>query len=102
VCANLQLASDQLPQGIAACSGLTELALRRIRDARPTRSQPDDGDYIDPEDYDSDSPRPAERLLRTLPDGPYLSNLVRLSLSGNAFDAVPLALAAHPHVDVSV
>ncbi len=93
VCANLQLASDQLPQGIAACSGLTELALRRVGDARPTRSQPDDGDYIDPEDYDSDSPRPAERLLRTLPEGPYLSNLVCLSLSGNAFDAVPQALA---------
>ena len=83
----MQLASDQLPQGIAACSGLTELALQRIGDARPSSRKPD---Y---DDTDSDRARP-ERLLRTLPHGPYLSRLVLLDLSGNAFSDVPPAVAA--------
>ena len=86
VLANVQIASDQLPQGIAACSGLTELALRRVGDICPSIYE---DEYID---SDSDNPRD-DFFLWDLPDGPYIGNLVRLSLSGNAFDTVPPALA---------
>ena len=92
---SVQTASDQLPQGIAACSGLTELVLRRIGDIRPGFTDPDLARY-----ETADGSRLPERPLRALPDGPYISNLVHLSLSGNAFSAVPFALVTATALEV--
>jgi len=78
---DLKTAAIELPNGIAACSGLTELVLKRVlvrfdNEPRGCLSKP-------------------ECRLRSMPaDGPYLSQLVRLSLCKNAFSAVPSCLAA--------
>jgi len=70
---DLKTDSSQLPQGIMACSGLTELVLKRILLK-----------------YDEDR----QRLCSLSAAGPYLSRLVRLNLAGNAFGKVPPCLAA--------
>jgi len=73
VLTGLEAQSTELPKGVTACSGLTELVLDGIKiDA-------DDGPVL---------------LRQLLPAGPYLSKLVRLGLSRNAFGAVPSCLAA--------
>jgi len=78
---DVKTASSQLPQGIMACSGLTELVLKRILIS-----------FTDEPDRFVHRP---DCCLRSLPAaGPYLSRLIRLSLVKNAFDAVPLCLAA--------
>ena len=78
----LKTGSAQLPQGIIACSGLTELVMERIL---LTFSNGGGKFYIT---------RP-ECRLRALPTaGPYISQLARLSLVANAFSSVPPALAA--------
>ena len=81
--ANLRITSRQVPEGVRACSGLTELVLQRM----------EVGCYSsEMSDYESD--HYDKSYLRTLSDGPYLSRLARLSLFGNAFSAVPPALMA--------
>ncbi len=80
---DLKTASSQLPQGIVACSGLTELVLHRILLSFTMVNDPNKA-------FD----RP-ECRLRSLPDaGSYLDQLVRLRLSKNAFVAVPPCLAS--------
>ena len=77
----LHTAADQLPQGIMACSGLTELVLEQILLSYTDHWQRHNGEPL--------------RWLRSLPTaGLYLSRLVRLSLSGNAFSVVPPSLAS--------
>ncbi len=74
----------ELPQGVSACSGLTELVLEGIQ-----VSPSDNGEW----DYPC--------LLWKLPAvGPYLSRLVRLSLRQNAFSAVPPCLTAATALEV--
>jgi len=76
--------SSQLPHGIAACSNLTQLQLECMLVNFFNLN-------VNQDDRHGDWP---ECRLRTLPAGPYLSQLVRLSLTWNAFDAVPPAVAA--------
>ena len=77
---DLKTGSKELPQGVMACSSLTELVLKKIllgfsNDGRSVWNMPD-------------------CRMRSLPAaGPYLGQLVRLSLLGNAFATVPPALA---------
>ncbi len=73
--------STQLPLGVMACSSLTELVLKRF--CVNDDCQPDSWDYSS-----------AIYLRRLPPGGPYLSELVRLSLAENAFSAVPPSLTA--------
>lgn len=81
--ADVKTASKELPEGVIRCSRLTELVLRRFQISY--RQQPAD---VDP-GYHS------ECKLRSLPNaGPFLSQLVCLSLVDNGFTAVPPCLAA--------
>ncbi len=82
---NLKTASSELPHGISECSGLTALVLERIMVSF---------DY-DPDSADDSSRYGSWSLFRSLPAaGPYLSELRRISLSGNAFTRVPPSLVA--------
>ncbi len=86
VLTDVETGSTQLPLGVMACSGLTELVLQRffVRDCQSQFR-----------DYGTAIP------LRSLPPGgPYLSQLVCLSLAENAFSAVPPSLAAATALEV--
>ncbi len=94
VLTDVKLSSRQLPRGIAACSGLTELVVTRLRlDYKP--------DVL----VDNRVVRAPDVRLSALPAvGPYVSSLVRVSLTGNAFAVVPPVLAAATalqHLDLS-
>ena len=81
----LETSSRQLPRGLMGCRDLTELVLdgMRVRSYRQLESDA------------SDCCRTDTRLVSYLPaSGPYLSKLVRLGLSNNAFDCVPPCLVA--------
>jgi len=79
---DLKTASAQLPHGVMACTGLTELVLHRILVSYSTPTIR----YI--------WSRPDCRL-RSLPEaGPWTDRLVRLSLCKNAFYAVPPCLVS--------
>jgi len=81
----LETSSRQLPRGLTGCRDLTELVLdgMRVRSYRQLESNPSDCCRVD------------TWLVSYLPaSGPYLSKLVRLGLSRNAFDCVPPCLAA--------
>jgi len=88
VLTDLKTASSEMPCGITACSGLTELVLQRVRvcclpDGRGSA-------YNQPGGHNSLRIRRwPGRPLDELPDGPYVSSLVRLSLACNGFSAVP-------------
>jgi len=78
---DLKTGASQLPQGVAACSSLTELVLRRVH----VSMQPGVDGLVDV----------AQCGLRSLPAaGPYVSKLVHLNLANNAFRSVPPCLAA--------
>ena len=84
---DLQTDVREIPQGITACSGLTELALENVVVGPSDESDSEDLDY--------------PYLLRKLPaSDPYLSKLVRLSLRQNAFSAVPSSLTAATALEV--
>jgi len=73
VLTDIETQSAELPKGVTACSGITELLLDGFKVST------DDGPV----------------LLRHLPRaGPYLSKLVRLGLPRNEFSSVPPSLAA--------
>jgi len=80
----LEIDLKELPQGVSACSGLTELVLEGIQ-----VSPSDDGEW----DYPC--------LLWKLPaTGAFLSTLVCLSLRGNAFSTVPSCLTRATALEV--
>ncbi len=77
---DVKTASSQLPSGVMACSGLTELVLERVLVSFSNKP-------------DEVLNRP-ECRLRSLPAAaPCFAQLVHLSLSRNAFSAVPPALS---------
>ena len=84
---DVKTASDQLPRGMIACSGLTGLVLKRcLVNFTNTDVPPLD--------------RPECRLCSLPAEGPYLSKLVRLNLSKNAFREVPPTLASATALEV--
>ena len=83
VLTGLKTAGSELPAGVVACSSLTELVLKGIL-----------VNFQNKRLYWPDI-HAREKFLCDLPAaGPYLSRLVRLSLSQNSFTAVPPSLAA--------
>ena len=84
---DVKTASSQLPSGVMACSGLTELVLERVLVSFSNKP-------------DEELNRP-ECRLRSLPAAaPCFAQLVRLSLSRNAFRAVPPILSAATALEV--
>ena len=78
---DIKMASGQMPQGIAECSALTELVMQGMLV----------GFGSEPGYWNNT----AKTRVCSLPAaGPFLSQLVRLDLSRNAFRGVPLSLAA--------
>jgi len=78
---DVKTASSELPEGAVQCRMLTELVLNRFHVNYSQRP------------HDKRIHR-AECRLRSLPAGPYLSQLVSLSLGRNAFSSVPPCLAS--------
>jgi len=78
---DVKTASSQIPQGVVQCRRLRELVLNRFHVNYSQRP------------HDKRIHR-AECRLRSLPAGPYLSELVSLSLGRNAFSSVPPCLAS--------
>jgi len=78
---DVKTASDQLPQGVMGCSGLTELVMQHVVVSSSSKL----GCWL----HGSKS-----RLRSLLAAGPYLSQLICIDLSRNAFRGVPLSLAA--------
>jgi hypothetical protein len=86
---DIKTAANQLPDGVIQCSRLTELVLRRFQVNYD--GEPDDGYY----------PYWPSCKLCSLPGaGPYLSQLVHLSLAMNGFSAVPPSLAAASALEI--
>ena len=83
VLTELKTQSSQLPRGIVACSGLTELQLEAVLVNFRNTVDP----FLNWPEY-------RLRTLSAVSAGPYLSHLVSLSLTRNAFKAVPPAVAA--------
>jgi len=91
VLTHLQTASCELPQGIMACTGLTELVVECVMVMDCSNSESDSSD-VHGQAY----------VMEHLPAaGPYLSNLVRLGLPRNAFfNGVPPSVAAATALEV--
>lgn len=87
VLVDVQQGSDQLPQGIIACSGLTELVLQQLRMncgfGRNVCYGNSKHVHV-----------PQKDRLCKLPKGPFLGQLRRLSLSDNGFATVPRVLVS--------
>ena len=86
VLTDVSTGSSQLPQGVLACTGLTELVLDRF--------------LISCSKQVHYSNKPEVRLRSFPADVAHLSQLVRISLSGNALSAVPPCLAAATALEV--
>ena len=82
VLTDVSTTSSQLPQGVLACSRLTELVLDRPLVGGSNQM------------HDDNNPQARSRLCSFPAAGAHLSQLVRLSMSGNALKAVPLCLTA--------
>ena len=80
----LELPTRGLPQGVTACSSLTELVLEGIRVSSVDQPESDESDMYN-------GPYPLSELPAA---GPFVNKLVRLSLFNNAFSTVPPILAA--------